>query len=204
MRNLLILDRFINLTKNKVFNLWLTARDYSFYCYNVGNAPSNIKRCSAILKNDNAFTVREISITNNVLSRNISVSVCCAKSKDKFKEKKKPKSAKIDLRELSEIYDVDHFTQQMNQAVENMKMEFVKNLTVRSTTGALEQIPVKVDGKEYQLQELAQIARKPKLIVLNVAAFPTAIPEIIKAIDKSGLNINPQQDGTTLFLPIPK
>lgn len=34
--------------------------------------------------------------------------------------------------------------------------------------------------------------------------FPQAIPSVIKAIEKSGMNLNPQQDGTTLFIPVPK
>ncbi|RZC34593.1 ribosome-recycling factor, mitochondrial, partial [Asbolus verrucosus] len=60
-------------------------------------------------------------------------------------------------------------------------------------------------GKEHKLQELAQIVRKnPKTIVINMAVFPQAIPAALKAIQKSGMNLNPQQDGTTLFIPIPK
>ena len=62
-----------------------------------------------------------------------------------------------------------------------------------------------LEGKEYELQELAQIVRKnPKTIVINMSIFPQAIPAALQAIQKSGLNLNPQQDGTTLFIPIPK
>lgn len=61
------------------------------------------------------------------------------------------------------------------------------------------------DGKEHTLQELAQIVRKsPKTIVINMTVFPQAIPAVLKAIEKSGMNLNPQQDGTTLFVPIPR
>jgi len=72
-------------------------------------------------------------------------------------------------------------------------------------TGSIETLPLSLDGKEYELQELAQIIRKnPKTIVINMASFPQAIPSAIQAINKSGMNLNPQQDGTTLFIPIPK
>ncbi|RZC31953.1 RRF domain containing protein, partial [Asbolus verrucosus] len=37
-----------------------------------------------------------------------------------------------------------------------------------------------------------------------MAVFPQTIPAALKAIQKSGMNLNPQQDGTTLFIPIPK
>lgn len=61
------------------------------------------------------------------------------------------------------------------------------------------------EGKEYQLQELAQIVRKnPKTIIINMAAFPQVIPAALQSIEKSGMNLNPQQDGTALFIPIPK
>lgn len=66
-------------------------------------------------------------------------------------------------------------------------------------------LPVEFDGKEHTLQEIAQIIRKDqKTIVVNMSVFPQAIPSVLKAILKSGMNLNPQQDGTTLFIPIPK
>lgn len=71
--------------------------------------------------------------------------------------------------------------------------------------GSLEMISVNFDGNEHTLQELAQIVRKnPKTIVVNMSVFPQAIPSVLKAIEKSGMNLNPQQDGTTLYIPIPK
>lgn len=72
-------------------------------------------------------------------------------------------------------------------------------------SGAIDSLKVSLDGKDYTLQELAQIVRKnPKTIVLNMAVFPQAIPAVIQALQKSGMNLNPQQDGTSLFIPVPK
>jgi ribosome recycling factor len=72
-------------------------------------------------------------------------------------------------------------------------------------TGSIETLPVSLEGKEYELQELAQIVRKnPKTIVINMSSFPQAIPAALQSISKSGMNLNPQQDGTTLFIPVPK
>lgn len=66
-------------------------------------------------------------------------------------------------------------------------------------------LPINIDGNEHRLQEVAQIVRKnPKTIVINMSVFPQVIPTVLKAIEKSGMNLNPQQDGTTLFIPIPK
>lgn len=66
-------------------------------------------------------------------------------------------------------------------------------------------LPINVDGNDHTLQEVAQIVRKnPKTIVINMTVFPQFIPTVLKTIEKSGMNLNPQQDGTTLFIPIPK
>lgn len=46
--------------------------------------------------------------------------------------------------------------------------------------------------------------KNPTMTVVNMSVFPQAIPAAIKAIQKSGMNLNPQQDGTTLYIPVPK
>lgn len=129
-----------------------------------------------------------------------------AKSKDKGKEKKgKGTKVEINMAVLSELIPVDKMKDRCSAAIENMKADFAKHLSIRSTTGSIDTIPVKFEGKEYELQELAQIVRKnPKTIVINFSSFPQVIPEALKAISSSGLNLNPQQDGTTLFVPVPK
>ncbi|KAI5638204.1 ribosome recycling factor domain-containing protein [Phthorimaea operculella] len=106
---------------------------------------------------------------------------------------------------ISELVPVEKLKDRCQAAIEKMKEDFAKNLSLRSTTGSLESLPVKFEGKDYELQELAQIVRKnPKTMVINFASFPQAIPDVLKAIANSGLNLNPQQDGTTLFVPVPK
>lgn len=127
-----------------------------------------------------------------------------AKSKDKKKEKGKGK-VQINEAQMSELINVENFKTQMQKALENLKEDFVKNLSLRSTSGSIESLIVNVDGEEHSLQELAQIVRKnPKLVVVNMADFPQVIPAALKAIAKSGMNLNPQQEGTTLYIPVPK
>ncbi|XP_041981202.1 ribosome-recycling factor, mitochondrial [Aricia agestis] len=129
-----------------------------------------------------------------------------AKGKDKGKDKK-GKETKVVINEtvMSELIPVDKLKERCQNAIDKMKEEFAQNLSLRSTTGSLESLVVKFDGKEYELQELAQIIRKnPKTIVVNFSSFPQAIPDALRAIHGSGLNLNPQQDGTTLYVPVPK
>lgn len=71
--------------------------------------------------------------------------------------------------------------------------------------GSIESLPVEFEGESYTLQEIAQIGRKgPQLLVVNLSSFPQAMKNVLKAINDSGMGLNPQQDGTTIFLPIPK
>lgn len=128
-----------------------------------------------------------------------------AKSKDKGKDKKHKGKVEVNVTLLSELIPVDKFKERCTDAIDKMKEDFAVNLSLRSTTGSIETLPVKFEGKEYELQELAQIVRKnPKTLVINFSSFPQVIPEALKAIQSSGLNLNPQQDGTTLFVPVPK
>jgi len=72
-------------------------------------------------------------------------------------------------------------------------------------TGALETLLVEFEGETYPLQELAQVGRKnPQLAVLNLSSLPDACQPVIKAIQASGMNLNPQQEGTTIYVPLPK
>ena len=71
--------------------------------------------------------------------------------------------------------------------------------------GSLESIRVDFDGGKYPLNEIAQVIRKSQsLVVINAVDFPQASSDIKKAIINSGMNLNPQQDGTTIYVPVPK
>lgn len=143
---------------------------------------------------------KELPAVSLQLSRNY------AKGKDKGKDKSK-KSAKVEVNEdqLGTVVNLEKLKSQMEKSLATMKDEFIKNLSLRSSTGAIETLKVNVEGKEYELQELGQVIRKnPKTIVINLLGFPQLIPQVLTALNKSGMNLNPQQDGTTIFIPVPK
>lgn len=128
-----------------------------------------------------------------------------AKGKDKKKDKISKGKVEINENHMKEFVNLDQLNSEMQKHLEGLKEDFVKNLSLRSTSGAIETLKVSVDGTEHELQELAQISRKnPKTVIINMIGFPQTIPDVLKAIEKSGMNLSPQQDGTTLFIPIPK
>lgn len=129
---------------------------------------------------------------------------------DKQKEKAKNKGIKLHSVQLTEeqvneIVSLDTMQKKLQKAIDTLQTDYIKNLSLRSTTGSIETIKVDVEGDQHELQDVAQIIRKnPKTIVINMSAFPQAIPSAIKAIHISGMNLNPQQEGTSIFIPVPK
>ncbi|XP_014471266.1 PREDICTED: ribosome-recycling factor, mitochondrial [Dinoponera quadriceps] len=168
-------------------------------CYSMSQ-----QRCLQDLYYHNISNRSPYSCTKMDNRRHFSVTRILEKGKDRGKDKKKQKTQHIDFNEMEEVIDVSKLTSQLDKAIENLKDNFVKYVSVRSSMGALEELAVKFEGKNYTLQELAQISRKPKLVVLNISTFPQAIPDILKSLSKNQMNLNPQQDGTTVYIPIPK
>ena len=68
-----------------------------------------------------------------------------------------------------------------------------------------DEVQVLFDGDSYPLKEIATISKKdPKKVIIDASAFPQASADIMKALRDSGMNLNPQQDGLTIYVPIPK
>lgn len=131
-------------------------------------------------------------------------------AKGKQKEKARGKGVKfvtykLPEEQLNAIVNVNKYEKQLQHALDVLQTDYVKHLSLRSTTGSIETVKVKVDGEEHELQDIAQVIRKnPKTIVIDMIAFPQMIPAALQALEKSGLNVNPQQEGTTVYIPIPK
>lgn len=168
----------------------------------------NVARFAPVLRNIKLDLVVRPSLVQGLIGHQPVVEQCRNHAKDKnIKKEKGKKAAKVEVNEeqLSAVVNVEQLKSQMEKSLSTMKDEFVKNLSLRSTTGAIETLKVNADGKDFELQELGQIIRKnPKTIVINLLGFPQLIPQVIQTLNKSGMNLNPQQDGTTIFIPVPK
>ncbi|GAB0098626.1 Ribosome recycling factor [Sergentomyia squamirostris] len=162
----------------------------------------NLSRMSSVIRN--VWMLQKSPDMVKISIRHIQMSQQLCKSKDRKKEQKKPAKVEINEDLLREHTKYDVLMGQMQKALENLKEEYIRNISLRSAAGALEELKVKVDGKEHKLQELGQIVRKnPQVIVINLSGFPQTIPAVLTTLQKSGMNLNPQQDGTTLFVTIP-
>lgn len=126
-----------------------------------------------------------------------------AKGKDIKKNKKK--SVVLDENELQQLFNTDKLFKEITKPIDHFKKELTDNTSLRSSQGVIENISIHFEGEVYKIQDLAEIGKKnPKLYILNFSAFPQTIPAVMATLQNSHLNINPQQDGTKIFVPVPK
>jgi len=96
---------------------------------------------------------------------------------------------------------------QYDKLLVELRELYSKQIQLRTSSLAFEELSVSLppNNKAHQLKELTQIIQKsPQMFMIDMARHAQYIPNVLEAIEKSGLNVNPQQDGTTLYLPTPK
>lgn len=110
----------------------------------------------------------------------------------------------INYQEIMEVVDGEQLWEDLEKTVEDLKFNYIHHFSVRSST-SLDQLPVDLEGDSFPLNEIASISKKdPKRLIIDVSSFPQAAKDVMKSIRESGLNLNPQQDGLKIFVPIPK
>ena len=74
------------------------------------------------------------------------------------------------------------------------------------SASAIDSVQVDFDGDTYPLGELADISKAdPKRVIIDSSAIPEATKSIIEALrSKKSMNLNPQQEGTRIYVPVPK
>ncbi len=92
---------------------------------------------------------------------------------------------------------------QMNKAIDYLGQEFAGIRTGRASPALVEYVKVEYYGSMTDLKSLAQVS-VPEATQLLIKPFDAAaIGEIKKAIEASGLGLNPQIDGKQIRLNIP-
>ncbi len=94
---------------------------------------------------------------------------------------------------------------QMEQATDFLKQEFRAVRTGRATTGLVDSLKVDVEsyGTTMSLKELATLAVAEGNMIVIKPFDPGTLKDIQRAIEKSEIGINPQNDGKMIRLPVP-
>ena len=100
--------------------------------------------------------------------------------------------------------DIDGIQRRMAGALEVLKQEFAGLRTGRASASLLEPITVDAYGGQMPLNQLAHInVPEPRLLTVQVWDKGT-VKVIEKAIQTSGLGLNPSVDGQLIRVPIPE
>ncbi|XP_059158380.1 ribosome-recycling factor, mitochondrial-like [Physella acuta] len=143
-----------------------------------------------------------------VLPSPTSVSWCIARSyakKGKDKGGKAHKKMTLTDDQLSGLVDIEKVREEFTHVLKDLKEKFVHQLTVRTSQGVFDNLIVKTAEGNFPLIQLGQvIVKNPQLIAIDLSSSPQYITNVKETLLSSGLNVNPQQDGTSLFIAVPK
>lgn len=91
----------------------------------------------------------------------------------------------------------------MQKALQTLRDDLVKIRTGRASLGVLDGIKVDYYGTQTPLNQVAALGTPDARLITIQPWEATLIPEIEKAIQKSGIGLNPVNDGKLIRLPIP-
>ncbi|KAM6431307.1 ribosome-recycling factor, mitochondrial isoform 2-T2 [Liasis olivaceus] len=106
---------------------------------------------------------------------------------------------------VEDVINLEELNEEMCSVVKTLQENFNKTLSIRTNPGALDSIIVTTSDGKFPLNQLAQISQQsPQLLVVNMNSFPESTAAAVKAIQQSGMNLNPEADGLLIRVPIPK
>jgi len=105
---------------------------------------------------------------------------------------------------MAEEPDIDDLQRRMNGAVQVLRQEFSGLRTGRASTSLVEPIMVQAYDTEMPLNQVATInVPEPRMISIQVWD-KSQVKAVEKAIQNSGLGLNPIVGGQNLRIPIPE
>lgn len=132
---------------------------------------------------------------------------CRCYATKKAKAKAKGQSTKVNINSLlvEDIISLDQVKMDMDGVLDALKEDFTRNLSIRTSPGALDHIVVTTQDGKFPLNQLGQISMKSQqLIVVNMSSFPEATAAATHALRESSMNLNPEADGTIIKVLVPK
>nr|XP_033817245.1 ribosome-recycling factor, mitochondrial [Geotrypetes seraphini]XP_033817246.1 ribosome-recycling factor, mitochondrial [Geotrypetes seraphini] len=146
------------------------------------------------------FAHRQCEVQKTVLTRSLATKKSKAKGKGHTQSK-----VNINTSLVEDIIGLEEVKEEMQVVMESLKEDFSKNLSIRSSPGALESITVTTKDGKFPLNQLGQISVKShQLLIVNMTDFPECTAAAVKALQESRMNLNPEVDGTVIRVPVPK
>ncbi|CAL2029396.1 hypothetical protein CAEBREN_13314 [Caenorhabditis brenneri] len=127
--------------------------------------------------------------------------VCCAKKK--LENKKKASPAVFSHQDNNAI--VHDMVKEIQRVEALLVEELTRHFSLKVDIRQYEDVMVKLEnGKEKPLSMVARVTLKsPLMVMINFQDNPSAIKAAKLAIQKSTLNVTPQQEGAVLYVTVP-
>ncbi|XP_052788922.1 ribosome-recycling factor, mitochondrial-like [Mya arenaria] len=128
------------------------------------------------------------------------------KGMDKQSRKGQKGSVVLEDSEMEEFVDIHHYRLDLDRILDEMRQEFLQNLSLRTNIGVYGKLNIKTNDGTFPLNQIAAIVQKsPTLVVINMGKSAHYIANVMSTLTNSGMNLNPQQEGqATIYLAIPK
>ncbi|CAI5439206.1 unnamed protein product [Caenorhabditis angaria] len=125
--------------------------------------------------------------------------------KKKINEKQKKGNQQVHFANLEENQIVKDTHKELQEVEKILHEELARHFSLKVDVRQYEEIMVKLDtGKDKQLSHLARVTMKsPLMVMINFQDNPAAMKAAKLAIQKSTLNVTPQQEGAVLYITIP-
>ena len=98
---------------------------------------------------------------------------------------------------------VKHSEERMKKAVETIRHEVASIRTSKATTSLLDSIRVEYYGNPVPLQQVASVSAPEARLLVVQPWERSVLPDVVKAIQKSDLGLNPVDDGSVIRLSLP-
>ncbi|XP_076981739.1 ribosome-recycling factor, mitochondrial-like isoform X1 [Tamandua tetradactyla] len=106
---------------------------------------------------------------------------------------------------VEDIINLEEVDEEMRSVMETLKVNFNKTLNIRTSPGSLDHIPVVTVDRKLALNQTGQISMtSPQLILVRMASLPGVYTAAIKAVRESGMDLDPEVEGTLIWVPTPK
>ncbi|MCY4445321.1 MAG: ribosome recycling factor [Rhodobacteraceae bacterium] len=100
--------------------------------------------------------------------------------------------------------DINEYERRMNGAISSLRQEFAGLRTGRASASMVDSITVEAYGSQMPLNQCGSVnVPEPRMLTITVWD-KTILNDVVRAIQDSGLGINPVVEGTVLRLPIPE
>uniref|UniRef100_A0A914XZR5 Ribosome-recycling factor, mitochondrial n=1 Tax=Panagrolaimus superbus TaxID=310955 RepID=A0A914XZR5_9BILA len=101
---------------------------------------------------------------------------------------------------------VSEATKDMEDLEKRLDDELVRHFSTKIDLRIFEDIVVTLDnGEDHKMKLLGRVTLKsPQMVMINFVDNPTAIKAARNALQKSSLNVNPQQEGIVIYIQTPR